>query len=185
MGAKIFRDADTNLTLRGHVGSSVQEYAGANVINFEDVTAGMKVTVNVPASISADIRVTPPSAGWEEGTNTFTVSAENACVVAVSYDGGSTYTRLKATAQPDGSYSFTADNVTDGVIFKIAYIGDVDGSGATTQADVTKLKNAILGNIELTAEEECMADVNGDGRFSNADVTRAKAIYLEKVQPRW
>ncbi len=183
MGANIFRNTGNNLTIRGHVGSSVEEYASANSIGFKDAVYEPEVIVNKPTS--GNVVVSAPAGGWSEGENTFTVSAETVCVVMVSYDDGKTYTRLKATAQAGGGYSFTAYNVTDGVIFKVAIAGDINNDGKFSHADVTRLKAASFGKITLNSATVCMADINNDGKFSHADVTRLKAMAFGKVQPKW
>lgn len=182
IGTTVFRDSGSDFVLHGCVGSSVEEYAVANSYAFRDITKSMDVTVD---NLSEGVLVVTPEYGWCEGENTFTVYSGSACVVLISYDGGTTYTRLPATLQEDGGYSFTADDVADGVIFKITKAGDINGDGAFTNADATLLKAAVLGKTTLDSIGDCLADINGDGKFSNADVTRLKAIWLGKVQPKW
>ncbi|MBQ8603733.1 MAG: leucine-rich repeat protein, partial [Oscillospiraceae bacterium] len=69
------------------VTAEFKEAESANIeINIDNSTGDTNATV------------TAPEGDWKEGTNTFTVSAEKPCVVAVSYDGGLTYVRVTATA---------------------------------------------------------------------------------------
>lgn len=182
IGTTVFRDSGSDFVLHGYEGSSVEEYALANSYAFRDVAKTMEITVE---NLSEDILVIAPEGGWHEGENTFTVYAESPSAVLISYDGGTTYTRLPATLQEDGGYIFTADNEFAGVIIKITKVGDINGDGAFTNADATLLKSAVLGKTALDAIGDCLADINGDGKFSNADVTRLKAIWLGKVQPKW
>ena len=139
----------------------------------------------IPAvTTTADATLTPPVNGWVEGTNTFTVSCDDACVVAVSYDGGATYTRLTATAAESG-YSFTVENVTSETLIGISVQGDSNGDGKITNADITRLRAAYAGKIVLDGLQNLAVDANGDGKITNADITRLRAAYAGKVTLTW
>lgn len=61
----------------------------------------------------------------------------------------------------------------------VLLIGDVNGDGSISIADVTALVNIVLGR---TAEfDEKVADVNGDGSVSVADVTALVNLILGKT----
>jgi len=141
-------------------------------------------TPTIPAAEKAGIILTAPEGGWKEGTNTFTVACENACVVAVSYDGGKTYTRLTATATEDG-YRFTADNMTADTIIAVVLSGDANGDGQITNADSTRTRAAALGKITLDALQSLAVDVNNSGDLTNADATRLRAAVLGKTTLAW
>ena len=59
-------------------------------------------------------------------------------------------------------------------------IGDVNGDGSVSVADVTALVNIILGKDSgnASASQPQVADVNGDGSVSVADVTALVNIIL-------
>jgi len=63
-------------------------------------------------------------------------------------------------------------SVPDGVL-----MGDVNGDGSLSMADVTTLIDAVLGN-QPEPYNESAADVNGDGSISMADVTTLLAAVL-------
>ena len=55
-------------------------------------------------------------------------------------------------------------------------IGDVNGDGDVTAADITALYNFILNNDDTYITT---SDVNGDGNITSADVTIIYNIMLE------
>lgn len=127
-----------------------------------------------------------PAEGWISGENTFTVSCEIPCVVAISTDGGTTYTRLIATATDvENTYSFTTENTTTDFTIAVVLFGDVNGDGNITNADVTRLKAAYQNKVQLDALTLLAADVNNSGDISNADVTKLKAAYQSKATLGW
>lgn len=161
-----------------------QNYGGTltwMAVGAEDEAEEISITVNnVVGSVSA------PEGGWKEGTNTFNVVSEKACVVAVSYDGGVTYTRLTAFATGmDNTYRFTADDVTESSIVAVIMTGDTNGDGSITNADVTRLKAAYQNKVQLDGLKWLAADVNNSGDITNADVTRLKAVYQNKTSFSW
>jgi len=147
----------------------------------EVITPAVNVTT---ASGTPVATVTAPEGGWVAGENTFAVTSEKVCYVAISYDGGITYTRLEATANADGSCSFTAELTADAIV-EVAVAGDVNGDGKITNADVTRTKAAYQNKVGLSALAGIVADVNGSGSLTNADVTRLKAVYQNKTTLSW
>ena len=65
---------------------------------------------------------------------------------------------------------------------KASVLGDVNGDGQVSIADVTALVNIILGkdNTQPYQYDHDAADVNGDGSTSIADVTALVNIILGK-----
>ena len=57
----------------------------------------------------------------------------------------------------------------------VSMLGDVNGDGFVTSADVTAIYDVILGNDNQFAST---ADVNGDGYVTSADVTAVYDILL-------
>lgn len=108
------------------------------------------VTVDNNTSSAGDgASVTPPENGWTTGNNTFSVESQKPCVVLVSHDGGNTYDKLPATDNGDGTYSFTAEDMTQNSILSVMLLGDVNGDGSIKNADVTMLRAAFLDKAEL------------------------------------
>ena len=71
-------------------------------------------------------------------------------------------------------YPEESDNVT----------GDIDGDGKLTKNDVTIIKDAVLGDGDLTEEEKQAYDVNGDGTFNILDYINIKNIFNEMLDAR-
>ncbi len=134
--------------------------------------------------ITADAIVTAPTDGWKEGSNTFKISCELPCFVAISNDKGATYVLLEAEKM-DGEYQFTVDNMTSETILTVGVIGDVNNDGKVTNADVIKLKAVTLGKTNLETLGVLAADVNQSGTITNADIIKLKAVSLGKTSFSW
>ncbi len=147
-GTYVFSAAHADLVIHGYTNSAAEAYATANGHTFEAIqSAG---TIELPAiAMPSGTTVTAPAGGWVEGTNTFSVDSSNTCVVIVSYDGGATYQRLTASVKADGSYEFTADNVTSDTVISVELAGDISGDGVVNITDVNRLRVAQLGKITL------------------------------------
>ena len=93
---------------------------------------------------------------------------------------------MKATATGSANiYQFTADNVTSDTIIKVQALGDVNGDGGFTNADVTMIRAVYAGKRTVDSLRELASDVNGDGSFTNADVTMMRAAYAGKRTLAW
>ena len=60
-----------------------------------------------------------------------------------------------------------------------SYKGDLNGDGKITAADLTIMRDMILGN----REEDLSADMNGDGKINVVDLTVLRDIVLGKREP--
>lgn len=129
-------------------------------------------------------QITPPKNGWTEGKNIFKVSSDQPCIVATSNDGGLSYQPLPPTPTSDG-YLFTAEDVTEDTTLALVVIGDVNGDGKVSNADLIKLKAYTLGKITLNPVALLAADVNHSNDISNADTIRLKAVLLGKSEFTW
>ena len=145
----------------------------------------VKVDNETSSGAGDSASITPPEKGWTSGTNTFSVSGSQPCLVAISRDGGATYERLPATQNEDGSYSFTAENMTTDTALSVLLLGDVNGDGKVSNADETKLNAAVLKRTELSAKQTLAANVNGDEGVTNADLTKLHAVILGKTSLSW
>jgi len=144
----------------------------------------MELEVVIPGAQNSGAVVTAPEGGWKAGTNTFTVSCEIPCAVAVSYDNGETYIRLNAAVVAEG-YSFTADNMTDQTLVAVTVFGDTNGDGKITNADITKLKAVVGKRTNISALAQCAADVNNSNTVTNADITKLKAVVGKRTTLGW
>jgi len=154
-------------------------------VTFEDEEYSAEKIVVIPKIETIDISVelvggdkygavvSEPKDGWKPGSNTFQVSCTNACIVVVSYDGGSSYIRLTATATDDANtYSFTADEMDETTLIKVMLNGDVNGDGKFNVRDVAMLSRVSAGTEILEALQGVIKDTNGDGKFNVRDVAR-------------
>ena len=185
IGSSAFLDC-TVLTIHGYAGSAAETYASENNIPFVALGANIAPTVNAPVSTESNISITAPEGGWKIGTNTFSVKADLACAVVVSYDGGKTYVRLSAEAKSDGSYGFTAENMTADTIVTAAPIGDANGDGELSSADILKLRAVILGKSTFANSAfSAFGDVIQDNELSSADILKLRATILGKTTLNW
>lgn len=103
------------------------------------------------------------------------ITAEKACAVAISDDGGRHYTRIPAVAV-DGEentykFSFTIYGNTDAVI---ALNGDGDFDGEISTSDSNLINRSLISPTlkpyrVLNALETVIFDVDGDGEISTSD----------------
>ena len=148
-----------------------------------EVEEELEISIDNMTGETAGATVTAPADGWAEGTNTFTVSCDNACVVAISNDNGTTYTRLAATAtETEGTYSFTVENVSADTKIAIVKIGDADGNGEIAANDAAVAKGMNLEYItDATVQQLLAVDLNGDGAITANEVAVVKAATLGNV----
>ncbi|MBQ9560292.1 MAG: InlB B-repeat-containing protein, partial [Bacteroidaceae bacterium] len=107
-------------------------------------------------------------------------------IFASSYRASGTVKVADGKALTDGSGHIYRGTLSADQISAIAgqelapvLMGDVNGDGTLTIADVTALVNMVLGKSEFSE----VADVNGDGHPSIADVTTLVNIVLGKATP--
>ncbi|MBR3023496.1 MAG: dockerin type I repeat-containing protein [Oscillospiraceae bacterium] len=63
-----------------------------------------------------------------------------------------------------------------------AYVsGDIDGSGTIDVTDLTEVSLALLGDRDLTDEQQKAADVDGDGSLSLADLAKIRQYLSKKI----
>ena len=149
-------------------------------------STSMEISIDNMTGETAGATVTAPADGWTEGTNTFMVSCDVACVVAISNDNGATYNRIAATAtETEGTYSFTAENVTADTKIAVIKVGDANGDGSCDVTDMGRVKGYSLGNVTLSALELLAADANGDGECDATDMGRIKGFTLGKAALSW
>lgn len=145
----------------------------------------VKVDNETSSGAGDSASITPPEKGWTSGTNTFSVSGSQPCLVAISRDGGATYERLPATKNEDGSYSFTAENMTADTSLSVLLLGDVNGDGKVNNLDAIQAHAACLDKIELNARQTLVADINGNGKLEVMDITQLRAAILGKISLSW
>ena len=177
--------SDVVESLKMHAGSVMYTFYATDTWHPVEVYIPFEVTLENMGSDTSGAVITPPEGGWQAGSNTFTVTCAQACTVAISRDGGATYTRLKADSGGTGNtHSFTADMST-GTLVGVIITGDSNGDGNVTNADITRLQAAYAGKITLSGLQSIAVDVNGDGNITNADITRLRAAYAGKVVLSW
>jgi len=138
------------------------------------IGSGSTTPAEIPASDITDSTggAATVTSSIADGTATFNVASDKACVVAYTTDGGETYTRLTATASGD-AYDFSVA-YTEGMQFVVAVKGDADGSGTVNTADAMAIARSCLSDthgayVARNALNNCLYDVNGDGMVNTAD----------------
>lgn len=186
----------TNLTVDTDIGDYICfvriNTGSTTVMYLDDFTVIDEISLEIPVEgtgddnqndldgfavekLAVDASVTAPVGGWKEGSNTFTVSAEDACAVAVSNDGGQTYIRLQATTtETENTYSFTVDNVSADTKIIVMLKGDANGDGKISVADRLILNRALMDETEpayaaLNTIGAVACDMNGDGVITVVD----------------
>ena len=120
-------------------------------------STGIEINVEIVGTANK-AEVTGPADGWKEGTNTFYVSNDLACVVVVSYDNGETYERLPATKAGD-RYAFTAENMTEDTLVKVMVKADANADGYFSSVDVANLLTNVANSGKLFSElQKCLFD---------------------------
>ena len=107
------------------------------------------------------------------GEVTFTVTCDNACVVAID-NGDGTYTRLTCTTE-NGEHKFTVTVTDADVNLVIAIKGDTNLDGNIGTIDSTLIKRALANITPLAGTNVAIkllaADVNGNGTLQTVDST--------------
>ncbi len=152
--------------------------------SFRGGTVGADGTVTIRAGETDIAVVQPPAGGWTAGENTFTVTAPAACAVAVSTDGGVTYTRLAPVSSGGTSAQFTAE-LGENTIFAVVKKGDLNEDGVITAAEARRAQSASLDLISLDAMGMLAADLNGDGIINSAEVRQIQVAGLGLITLAW
>lgn len=166
----------------------------AVIINGETLTSGVTISgigeylsIAYPFTLGeaagTDVKVTAVGdIPYTVSGNVVTTTSANACKLGY-LDTNGNYVAIAATANTDGSHSFTApDGVTE-VLLVVK--GDATGDGKINNSDVTRMKAALLGKTTLSASGVFAADTTSDSKFNNSDVTRMKAALLGKTTLAW
>ncbi|MBQ2061303.1 MAG: hypothetical protein II458_01345 [Oscillospiraceae bacterium] len=117
------------------------------------------------------------------GEVTFTVSCDDACLVAIVNDDG-TYTVLTC-ATTDDEHSFTVTVTNADVTIVIAIKGDANLNGAREAKDATFAAQAAAGKRTFSALQQLAMDGNGDGVFDSKDATYAAQVESGKKSYKW
>ena len=103
----------------------------------------------------------------EPGTTANTIKKKYSKAVIVDKNGneitGDTLVGTGAKVKIDGVEKYT-----------IVKLGDASGDGKISPADYVRVKNKIMGTMEMDNITEKAADVNRDGKISPADYVQIK-----------
>ena len=143
------------------------------------------ITIRNNTGSSSPAEITAPEGGWVEGENTFSVTAENACVVLVSNDGGETYERLTAISNGDGGYDFTAEDVSADTIITVVRKGDISGDGKLSALEARQVLMASANKYSLTPLQKMVADLDNDGKITALEARRLLMASANKFTITW
>ncbi len=116
---------------------------------------------------------------YVSGEVTFTVTCDEACLIAVKNTDG-TYTVLPCT-DADGAHTFTVTVADADVNLAIALKGDADLNGTVETRDATLVKQKVLATAAFEVDENLQTlagDAFPDGNLSAKDATAIKQVVL-------
>lgn len=87
---------------------------------------------------------------------------------------GTTIEQLEG-AVLEGSTLGTGTKITvNGTTYTLVVLGDASGDGKISPADYVRVKNQIMGTMEMDTITKKAADVNCDGKITPADYVQIK-----------
>lgn len=178
-----------NITAAVQAGSVTVTEAAADLPSVEDVDTSKKPETlpeeNISFAKDAEgktiMTIDPVSISGGE-----TVTAP-ACVVLIK--NGESYTKVNATANGDGTYSFDVSELGEGQIV-VATKGDANGDGIVDVTDYTTIARSLLqsSNGRYQALEGCdamAADADGNGAVDVTDYTTIARSLLQNTNNRY
>lgn len=114
------------------------------------------------------IKLNVPDGVKENVDYTLTVGANP----AVGYDDNGTVSTM---------YRHTVTVVNPQVKYSTLQLGDVNGDGKISLADIVQIRDYMLKRSELSDAQQKLADVNGDGKISLADIVLIRDYMLKRI----
>ena len=130
---------------------------------------------------AVEVTVTDTDINYTVNGNVVTVDYDLAC--KVGYLDGGKYVAIAASANGDGTYSFTVPTGVTSIIVVVS--GDVNGDGTVNAGDYGRLNALLQGKITLTAEQDFAANTNGDTTVNAGDYGRLNAVLQGKTDLTW
>lgn len=115
-----------------------------------------------------EIKLSVPDGVKENVDYTLTVGANP----AVGYDENGTVST---------KYRHTVTVVNPQVKYSTLQLGDVNGDGKISLADIVQIRDYMLKRSELSDAQQKLADVNGDGKISLADIVLIRDYMLKRI----
>ena len=115
-----------------------------------------------------EIKLSVPGGVKENVDYTLTVGANP----AVGYDDNGTVST---------KYRHTVTVVNHQVKYSTLQLGDVNGDGKISLADIVQIRDYMLKRSELSDAQQKLADVNGDGKISLADIVLIRDYMLKRI----
>ena len=115
-----------------------------------------QITLSVPGGVKKNVDYT------------LTVGANP----AVGYDDNGTVST---------KYRHTVTVVNPQVKYSTLQLGDVNGDGKISLADIVQIRDYMLKRSELSDAQQKLADVNGDGKISLADIVLIRDYMLKRI----
>ena len=123
--------------------------------------------------------------------DTFTVSCDLACVLAISTDQGETYQELVGQHVEGNTYRFTIPEVSTAFQIGIVLLGDARGDGEIKANDYTRISRYIAAQSDDSITTNCTldpltwlaSDTRKDGNVKPNDSTRLSRYLAAKNDP--
>lgn len=115
-----------------------------------------------------EIKLNVPDGVKKNVDYTLTVGANP----AVGYDDN-------GTVSTQYRHTVTVENPQ--VKYSTLQLGDVNGDGKISLADIVQIRDYMLKRSELSDAQQKLADVNGDGKISLADIVLIRDYMLKRI----
>lgn len=153
MGGTIKNDGKT---LSAILAGTDPSKASRMMTSAQSETYVYQITLNVPGGVKKNVDYT------------LTVGANP----AVGYDENGTVST---------KYRHTVTVVNPQVKYSTLQLGDVNGDGKISLADIVQIRDYMLKRSELSDAQQKLADVNGDGKISLADIVLIRDYMLKRI----
>lgn len=123
-----------------------------------------------------------PEGGWVNGENTFTVTSDAACVVALIRDG--VMTELSCVSVESGVATLT-ETLQEGDEIVIALRGDTDLDGDVTITDMARINQSLVGIYEMSQLQTLVSDADLDDDVTITDMARINQSLVGLHEFEW
>ncbi|RKP46279.1 hypothetical protein D7Z26_24675 [Cohnella endophytica] len=142
--------------------------------------------------IAAPIAVALDSFSFEAGNHypqltgsvNVTATTDNPSIAVASAADGTVRVQVKSTGTTRLAITGTeasSSALTDHLQMKVTLLGDTDGDGVLTSADVLYINKVVNSKLTTTDEEKNRLDINRDGQITSADAILLMNSYVGKT----
>lgn len=140
-----------------------------------------------PIAVANDTFSFDASGHFSQLTNTpvtLTASSNNTAVAEASAMSGVVQVQVKSTGTARLAVTGTDQSstaLTDNIDVTVTLLGDTNGDGVLTSADVLYINKVVNSKLPMTDEVKNRLDVNRDGQITSADAALLMSSYVGKT----